>query len=379
MNNFEDKSVEDLESIFISACKENNFNMIKDLLINSELKDHIDPRVILDSISQMMTNKNIKNPALSQYLINFLQKKLNPQNTEEPTNFVNEKEHRRSLSKAIESDDLERTKYLLTAPEFQDFLKDYDFKSGLYNAVQFGNLEIVKLFITLPNSKDNVNIYYASCSPFIAACESGYTEIVDYFKNSPEIKEKHEDYDCEIRGLRMACKNGHLDVVKLLINHPDFLNKYGLSNSLSFATENNHSEIVKYLLTSSKCKSYIHDTDCQSAFNDACYKGNIELAKYLLISDELDKNAEINANIRNNDEYSYGNGVVAAIKGNQIDTLRFLIFDMNADESISIKNFLEKYPNEEATKMFKIKKINQEITESLINKNLQIKKKNNKL
>jgi ankyrin repeat protein len=181
-----------------------------------------------------------------------------------------------------------------------------------------------------------------------------------------------------------ACQDGSLDIVKELLgsNSENFIEENIIVNALKSASIYNQVKIVKHLFTSPICKPFFQQEHYQLAFNSACSYGSLDLVQYLLNSPKLDMHADVNANTAFKEIYrsGYNNGVIAAIIRNELPTLEFLIFEMDAKYSRKIKTFLKKYPNEEATKMFTIKSTMEKLTKELTpSKPEQTKRKTNKI
>lgn len=259
---------------------------------------------------------------------------------------------------------MEKLEFLLSS-DFEHLRKDPEFPSKLLvSAVDSADVNVVKLVCSSPTIKDRIDFQYNHGLAFLNACEHGNAEIVKYFATSPELKDKVDIHTSSDNGFRMACKSGHLEVVKNLIEIVGFGESWSLNNCLSVASQANQPEVVKYLLKAPEYKHYVDDSAHQSIFNDACYHGNIDFAKYLLSSPELEKHADVNGDTGVTNDYSFSNGIIAAIKGKQSETLRFLIFDMNAEKTETIEKYLSRYPDEETEKFFTIRQTH----ENLVNK-----------
>jgi len=176
-----------------------------------------------------------------------------------------------------------------------------------------------------------------------------------------------------------VCREGSIENLDSYFknNISEIIEEKLIHNAIKVASFYNKSNVIEYLLESPNCQPFFNQDDYQIAFVSACSHGDDELIKYLLKSPKLDKHADVNisANINSQDPYFSGNknGFIAALKGNQLQTVKLLIFDMNLKYSKKIKDYLHRNNNEEITKMFKAKITSDELNKSLsFNKNENI-------
>lgn len=202
-------------------------------------------------------------------------------------------------------------------------------------------------------------------SAFVTACKDGHLDKVAYLLTSPELVEhgNAEIYHNENLGFRWACQFGHLEIVKYLLTSPELKkNKIPFANihvkedaGFLTACTKGYLEIVSYLLTSPNITHAGHthpeiNVQDSEAINRACSNGHVALVAYLLTSPDL-KN---HSNIHSNHDLSFRNACV----NEQLETVRYLIFDYSIDLTETLINFLthqsnrNKLGNEAVVKMF---------------------------
>lgn len=215
---------------------------------------------------------------------------------------------------------------------------------------------------------------------FIQACEDGELDKVKYLLTSPKLT---KNVSCSYRSeqaLRNACKHGHLDIVQYLLTSPD-LNKHANlhhDNDTPFvlACFSGNLNLIKYLLTSEELKSHpdIHANYMGSpdyALTLACQKGYLEVVKYLLTSPDLNDHANIHAD--------RDRPILNAYQKNNLDIVRFLIFDMNIKKTEDIKRYMENEPMEEVKNWFKLRELNDELIQEISTTHCILKNSKTKL
>ena len=132
-----------------------------------------------------------------------------------------------------------------------------DIGSQIFHAAQIGNLD--QLTYILNNYHDKAQVAVNSCY-----------EYSDSFVTSP---------------LGIAAKNGHLISVKFLrtsyLARVD-LEEEGYHSPLWCAVSENHSNIVQYLLMEGANVNARVGSNRETALNAACFKGHIDIVKYLV-------------------------------------------------------------------------------------------------
>ena len=135
-------------------------------------------------------------------------------------------------------------------------------------AAEKGHLAIVKLILTHPDIDPNAIVEPYSQTALILASAEGHHEVVRELLRHKKtdvnarascggVKRLRDDYYVMETGwahsaLTMACLSGHLKVVEALLDDPDIRVAEGNRSegevALHFALENDHHDIVKYLL-----------------------------------------------------------------------------------------------------------------------------------
>lgn len=79
MEEFEGKSISELESMFVAAYKNNDLKQLKNIVTKSDLKDNLDPQLILEGFSFARINKSV-NPGIVTYIGNLAKKLFSEKN-----------------------------------------------------------------------------------------------------------------------------------------------------------------------------------------------------------------------------------------------------------------------------------------------------------
>ncbi len=125
-------------------------------------------------------------------------------------------------------------------------------ESGLMYLAKSGWVEGFQYLLNL--EKIDLDYHHRYKNALILAAEYGHAQIVTQILNSDKFKSELKIYSRLDTALVEAAKNGHLSVLKILL---DFLAKNSnpinfqshLEQSLVYATEKEHPDLVKYLLT----------------------------------------------------------------------------------------------------------------------------------
>jgi ankyrin repeat protein len=134
---------------------------------------------------------------------------------------------------------------------------------------------------------------------------------------------------------------------------------------LIFASTYGHLDIVKYLLTSSELEKHANiNTQDDYPLRIASSNLHIDVIKYLLTSPELKKHADIHAR---NDEVFY---TICALR--DYNMLKYLIIDFGIRKNEKITPFIE--ADEEINNMFKLRELNESLRDSLIENKFSGKK-----
>ena len=145
----------------------------------------------------------------------------------------------------------------------------------------------------------------------------------------------------------------------------DFLNHY-----FNEACENGEFEKVKYLTTSPKLLRHADVYNLEyEGFIRACRNGHVDIVKFLLTSQDLKLHVDINA--RNGVPFS----LVSDRKTENVEILDFFINELKISKDLE---YMEIYPKSLATKMFKMRDLDEELKNGL-SSNQDLKKKKLKL
>lgn len=203
-----------------------------------------------------------------------------------------------------------------------------------------GKLDIVKYVLTSPELSKHANIHYENEAALTMACSHGHIEIIDYLLNSTELEDhsSHDIFKLEI--ITKAVYDGQLSVIEYFLNHPKFESqaiKSFNNHTLSIAAGQGRLNIIKYILNNPQLKDFsdIHvHKDCP--FRSAC-------------------------------------------TNEEIDVIKYFIFDLNIEKSIHINNWLSSKKDAitlEIEQMFNIRDLNQNLNNELsLNKNIKNKVK----
>jgi len=361
MNNYENKNLEQLHELFLQSCKKGDLKEIKKLLNDSELKDNVEPRFILNAMTE-----NIENLTVSSYLSNYIRTNfIKKENTQEYNiSELTSEKYLDLLKKAVANDNTKEINNLLNLPNASNTLNNPQINHELLsNAVDLGNTEAFKTLINFPIIQQNINIHKNNDDIFVKSCTYGHDELVDYLLNSPFKPTINNNIQM---GFRKACMAGKLDVIKCMVNSKIYMDANpNPDNCLSCASQDNHSEVVKYLFNEPKYQNKIHDHEYQASLMNACYHGDIDLIKFFIDSPKFSTKVNINTDTGNDNQYSFSNPIIAATKGKNREVLEFLIFEKNAEKTHVIEEYLQKNPNQMVENMFNIREISVEIQNEL--------------
>jgi hypothetical protein len=209
------------------------------------------------------------------------------------------------------------------------------------------------------------NLDFASCTTlneyFIDACRQGDLEEVKRInaKFKPAIKSNN-------KFIRIA--QNIMDKFKSNQLYIDV--HYYDDRCLRYACDKGQIEVVKYLLTSDELveKSNIN-VENDYPFTVACMRGDFELVKYLCSSPELKKHSNINSNNQ------HGNGILIAYEDNHMDIVRVLVFDMNINKTKCIEDYIKEQNAEGLEQIFQTRELHKTLLSELQPQLNQQKKK----
>lgn len=189
----------------------------------------------------------------------------------------------------------------------------------------------------------------------------------------------------------------------------DYYNKYHNSTSkqlgmtLASACRTGDLELAKYILTSPELDNHadIHAIE-DVGFDWACFNGHLNLVKYLVGSSDLKENIAVSANeygglnsaclsgyldvvqflfkfIDNqlpNINEIHANACRNATINKHYDVISFLIVNQNMQRTQEFNNWLKEHPDEQIEKIFELRELNKSLNHDLvIDEKLNNKKK----
>jgi ankyrin repeat protein len=158
-------------------------------------------------------------------------------------------------------------------------------------------LDIVKYVLTSPELKIHANVNWEIDSPLRIACGRGHIQIIDYLLNSPDLKFHASHELARLSIIEKAAYDGQLNVLKYFLNHPKFefsalkqINK----DVLAIASGHGFLDMVTYLLTEPKFKNFIDlHSDNDRAFRHACTNEQMEIIKFFIFDMNIEKTTYI--------------------------------------------------------------------------------------
>ncbi|KAK0451245.1 uncharacterized protein EV420DRAFT_1646320 [Desarmillaria tabescens] len=164
-------------------------------------------------------------------------------------------------------------------------------------AAYAGHLDIVDMLL-LRNDVDVNQVASESVgrlhsyTPLIAAASEGHEEIVKKLlqsKSMTSLNKLSPYWECT--ALSAAVRNNHTEVVKLLLSQPDIDTSIGFYNTpLIDASRFDHDEIVRVLLEWGKDDPNASGNDGMNALHDAVEYDNFNILRILMNSDRVDVN-----------------------------------------------------------------------------------------
>jgi ankyrin repeat protein len=251
----------------------------------------------------------------------------------------------KELEKACDKNDAEKVKYLLESKE-------------LYIRPNINGAESTKEYDE---------------HPIIKICTIGNLELLDYILTLPSLKVKFKNLEDQLsRGLVRACEKNHLELIKYILTSPRIEThaniNYRDDEALSWACTYGNLEVVKYLLTSPELKKHA-DINCRNGepIFEACWHNHMHVVSYLLTSPELQEHADVHINT----DFV----TISAITGENLELIKFLIFDVKIKQTENIKSVLEKVKNQTIIDWFKLRDLNNSLENELDKKEENIIRK----
>jgi ankyrin repeat protein len=225
------------------------------------------------------------------------------------------------LSKACETGDLDKVRYLLVSHK-ED--KNQEDDEVFYRNIRDANL----------------HRFLSDC--LMVSCQKGHLELVKYLLTSPELPKKPDIQSKQRPPLSYACGEGHLDIVKYLLTSPE------LSVRADIHAEN------------------------EAALKNAFVDGHIHVVRYLMESPDLESHPNIHKDNDNLFEVLFRN---VQKNNGKMEIARYFIFDLNIERTKQIDKLLAEKPNEQIENWFKIRELNHDLENQLRNDRIDTKKK----
>jgi ankyrin repeat protein len=162
---------------------------------------------------------------------------------------------------------------------------------------------------------------------------------------------------------------------------------------LHVACDEGNLDLVKYVLTSDEIEKHaIITSEGNKALINACSQGHLEIVKYLLTSNDLKKHANINAQDGKVLDYACFKGHLEVVRflttsedlkkkidinknivrnfgytleGGNSEVITYFIVDLNIEKTQGVERALKSYPNKQAEKLFELRKVNKELQSEL--------------
>lgn len=162
---------------------------------------------------------------------------------------------------------------------------------------------------------------------------------------------------------------------------------------LHIACDEGDLEMVKYVLTSDEIEKHANiSLEGNKALINACAKGHLEIVKYLLTSPELKKHANINVQNGKALDYACFKGHLevvkylttsedlkkridinknitrsfsSALESNAPDLIWYFMVDLNIEKTPGVERALKAHPNKQAEKLFELRDVNKSLQSEL--------------
>ena len=235
-------------------------------------------------------------------------------------------EGRTILHWVCEGNHLEVVKFLVTEIKCDLEAEDEYNNRPLHFACAFsGNVELVSYLIKVAGCDINARGVQGRTILHMA-CEENHLEVVKFLvteiKCDPEVKDEHNN-----RPLHLACAfSGSVDLVSYLIKVAGCdINTRGLEGRtiLHKACEENHLEVVKFLVTEINCELEAEDEDSNRPLHLACaFSRSVELVSYLIKVAGCDINAR---------GFQGRTILHKACEKNHLEVVKFLVTEIKCD------------------------------------------------
>jgi len=240
---------------------------------------------------------------------------------------------------ACDSGDLTQVKEVMGSINLKHpfHLKNQSARKFFVSACLSGNLNIVKELAHLAIScKSKKPIITEALNHLIKYNQSKIYPVISYLINDDIFEEKRqESFELTLNsGLKEAAQQDNLPLFKALINLDD-------------------DKVDHY---------YIFSIGYISLLTNSCANNNVEVFKYIYNYRQI------------KDPKDVAYGLYQACNHKNINILKFLIFEKRIEKNEDVQYTIDLYIGEEATKLFNIRDLNEQLNGELISKEIAIKK-----
>jgi len=246
---------------------------------------------------------------------------------------------------------------------------DYEFEQKLFSACRSGDLEFIEEFV---NSNIKKDYMFASTIWHMLehGCKNKQSNIVKYIIETKCLIDLINTEKAFERCFQDACTSGGLEIVKYLWDsNIEELTVFAIGSGCREAIQYKHQDIIKLILNHPKSKDFLkYELSFPELLQAASEFNNVEALKYIASFPNLMKDGK---------SYLYDHAdkiIYFAIHHENIEVVRFLVCDMDFDKTKDIKQILKQRNNKEINNIFKLKKLNKDLTEELISEASVIKR-----
>lgn len=149
---------------------------------------------------------------------------------------------------------LEQVRYFLTSKELSMHANigvGASFEEPIVKACEYGRLEIIKYLLFSTELSIHADIQKGNFHAFIAACRKNQIEVIDYLFNETNIKDKIT-IDTIKRGFDIACRNLEVEPIKFLLENTNLKNEIDfntfISEKFEVALLSKNLEAIRYFI-----------------------------------------------------------------------------------------------------------------------------------
>jgi hypothetical protein len=241
----------------------------------------------------------------------------------------------------------------------------------LHRACREGDLTLVQEFI---HSEESIQRLYTDFSfvsqMMIFASVNGHINICKEIWESPKLN-SHVNKGVTLKNLLgRAFESGDLDTIHFFrerLAEKNINDEYLVHTGIKTATEKGHLEVIKHFFLNPPFPDFLRNEFTSNNFlNLACDIGQLEIMQFLLGTDGIKE--KYNIHLNNDQLFKIAN------KTENMDILKYLIFDLNIPKTPGIEGYWDTTPFKDTIKMFEIRDLNKNLNAELKDTN----QKNNK-